>query len=1138
MGKVSAASLPIRIKNLMRGTRNPFEVVSSARGQLSARQMPALAKALAFKHYQGRPAFPYLFPREIEDLRRDDRSLAPVRLAVEIHWTASLLSNYVGRINSYLSIKHLIEAKLWQEDYAAALKELGKLIQQCGVSLWTIEIQQALLQLAEGLPAQKAFTRDIRTRRETENSVAYIAFHSSIRNENTTQIFSFIDHFTDRIRTNLNDGSFRGWLLYRICDRWEPNEESTSALLRCENASSLIDIFETFMRVAIRTIENRQVGDIAFSEAVGLLEEIQDPRIRHIRNISGDKTRIFDDAQYPLTADAYYRSNFNHAIELGRSAITAGEPDGSVLEFVARSYLRRTNTGKESSEKPAIIADLMRLLGEEFEIDAFFSLAKLAINLRFTSIPATFEELVWDQVSTDPLKKPHLTLHSYLASSRISKDLSLSLNLPSTSTLKTIIEESRSASILIAWRTIEPITSPELIDLDSDAARDSLALSEYLCFAKAEWAKILDIPDSLLQACDVVVRRRAQRLYARALLESGSLHEAVMFIVTGVLKDSGLQFQLPVQEVCRKLDKAYRKQHAGDLSTSIVLDIGCRTDSSHETIRAYAYEDLLHFHKLERPSQLAACVTSFTLEHIIYYLRNLCTLEILERSLAFSGTSQVEDERIAVCALLAKLDSSNAAQYEEEIKGLTQRQVIRRGVMRIEESKIFVDSLGLSRWAEKNLGESFKRYKALRAAGMDVGENDLAEALQALSDDEKQLKPLELPVNEAIDLMISMLQKFTHEYFTNPEHGLDYYLSMRIRHGAFSGQLRSPLEAQQIVTQRSSGSGEYKHNTQWRNILFTLEADAWEKIDEALAAFTRSFDATIQNYAATYLQIYSDEKPLGLFRLTITNVFVALISSHMQSDSDIAEFASTCFDYLDGALDGVLEKVRTHIDLVLATEIERHFTDLETNLNTIGTANIHELDSAVRVAQTALAQSLVQLKEWFHRSEATEVPDWTFEQLVRIGLASVTKMHESFLPLLEMELTSLPRLVNLSLFADILFIVFDNIRVHSGLSYPTIRVSAQLDGGKLRVKIVNDVAPTVLTEEKKARVGDIRRKVDEGRFNSGARREGGSGLMKLRNRIRVAEEDSSEFSFGLHDDNTFSLEFALPFHFVRRKEQM
>jgi hypothetical protein len=423
---------------------------------------------------------------------------------------------------------------------------------------------------------------------------------------------------------------------------------------------------------------------------------------------------------------------------------------------------------------------------------------------------------------------------------------------------------------------------------------------------------------------------------------------------------------------------------------------------------------------------------------------------------------------------------------------------------------------------------------------MDVGENDLAAALKQsmLSNDDKHLKPLELPVNEAIDLMISMLRNLTHEYLTNPEHGLDYYLSMRIRHGAFSGQLRSPLEAQQIVTQRSSDSGEYKHNTYWRNMLFNLESSAWEQINEALAAFTRDFDNTIRDYAATYLQINNEEKPHGLFRLPITNVFVALISSHVQSDNDIADFISACFEYLESALDSALLNVRIHIDQVLAIEINRLFSTLENNFRKTGTANIHELDSAVRVAQTALAQSLMQLKDWFHRSESTEVPDWTFEQLVQIGLVSITKMHESFSPKLEMDISTFPRLINLSVFADIFFIVFDNIRVHSGLTSPRITVSSKLEEGKLRVGIVNELAPSVLTDEKKARIEDIRLKVDQGGFGWGARREGGSGLMKLRNRIRVVEEDSTELSFGFNDDQTFAVEFALPFHFVRRKEEM
>jgi hypothetical protein len=40
------------------------------------------------------------------------------------------------------------------------------------------------------------------------------------------------------------------------------------------------------------------------------------------------------------------------------------------------------------------------------------------------------------------------------------------------------------------------------------------------------------------------------------------------------------------------------------------------------------------------------------------------------------------------------------------------------------------------------------------------------------------------------------------EFLTNPDHGLDCYLSMRIRHGTLAGQLRTPLEVEHLITQR------------------------------------------------------------------------------------------------------------------------------------------------------------------------------------------------------------------------------------------------------------------------------------------------------------------------------------------------
>ena len=147
---------------------------------------------------------------------------------------------------------------------------------------------------------------------------------------------------------------------------------------------------------------------------------------------------------------------------------------------------------------------------------------------------------------------------------------------------------------------------------------------------------------------------------------------------------------------------------------------------------------------------------------------------------------------------------------------------------------------GLKRWAEKNLKESYTRYQALQAAGLETFPEGLVQAIRdALLGADVKGPALELPKNEATDLLVVMATKLAAEFLNNQEHGLDCYLSMRIRHGAFAGQLRAPLEKEHIITQRSSGSDQYTSNVYWRNRV-GFSASEWSPFDFILQKIGRA----------------------------------------------------------------------------------------------------------------------------------------------------------------------------------------------------------------------------------------------------------------------------------------------------------
>src|SRR5205823_8304974 len=169
---------------------------------------------------------------------------------------------------------------------------------------------------------------------------------------------------------------------------------------------------------------------------------------------------------------------------------------------------------------------------------------------------------------------------------------------------------------------------------------------------------------------------------------------------------------LPLRDCIEQLDKATRRHLAGKLAVPILVDLYTRNvDDRQRELREFTFADSLLAHHLQRPSELGMIADQFDLLQLIYYLRFVCVPEVTQVSPAFQNSQALEDERLAVCGLLARLDKSNAKLYEREIDEINRRQLIQRGVRQVEQSKISIDLEPLRRWARRNLKDSFTRLK-------------------------------------------------------------------------------------------------------------------------------------------------------------------------------------------------------------------------------------------------------------------------------------------------------------------------------------------------------------------------------------------------------------------------------------------
>jgi hypothetical protein len=548
-------------------------------------------------------------------------------------------------------------------------------------------------------------------------------------------------------------------------------------------------------------------------------------------------------------------------------------------------------------------------------------------------------------------------------------------------------------------------------------------------------------------------------------------------------------------------------------------------------------------HKLKRPSELRTLASQFALRQLVYYLHYICVPEVMEVSTSFSSSQEVENERLMVCRLLIEIDPANANDYEAELREITRKQVIQGGIRQVEQSKVSLDLEPVRRWAERHLKESFARFQSLvsvanlAASGTVALETDepeaesrktlanpqtLSEGLQDLGQDLPAV-----PANEAVSLLINMVSQLLGECYLNPFNGLDCYLSMRIRHGALSGQLRAPLEEERLITQRDSSSEEYLATVFWMHRLEPFGPDIRNGVNERLRSFSRDYDALINSFARDQIQIRSTEREKGLFTATVPQERLVLLAHEIDCSTTFDSFVDLCFAVFWESVEASLEDVRQYIDRTVGPEMQALFLSLMTDIEAIDSDfSIPDLNNAIRSSATKAHQALDQVKNWFRQAKPLPPKTYSFKEIVEIGLQQVRRIYHDFAPGLTIDIGEMPPVGDLTRFSDIFFIIFANIAKHSGIAEtPRTKVSAQLTGSLLRIEVENDVALSSITPDVRARVDGIKAVIEKGGYHQAVRSEGGTGLIKLRN---LAVRDQGMVDFGFGEDDTFVVRVVIP----------
>ncbi|MFM0642879.1 hypothetical protein PQR14_00995 [Paraburkholderia bryophila] len=1063
----------------------------------------------------------------------------------DIYLAAAEVRAFSDILNEFIPLEEEFDGLVLSGEFDAALSLLKRIELRFGFSLWSLSNRFSLLELVSGVDAQKAFASEIRKREDVASALRTFAYFFSLKAERAVSPARYHAAVSKSFTAEGQD-SYSSVSYFNFHTGFYLGSEITNlvAVLVYERGSPLIDRYLTFVRAAqlAAASSTHQKLTPHFEQATrALCERIRDDRLEALlmklnrakslgKNFLGEKSESI--RRYLSIMDDYTKGHYE-SVRNRIDALPYCEKT-SFTELYCRCAARFGGSTDATRGFSLIRQHLIELLikgprtyrafDQLIKSVHMFGYSRWAIEIfalachETTATGRKYREGTFDLgLLNGPAASPrlHLALFGARASDRLVarcltyKFLAFKPNGHPSLTADEEILIPRVRAIRYQASAIK-----QSGDLDG-AIRELNALTHSA--EKIDLIDALSITTSLLtfnlEKGDVTEAARvaAEALCTRPQLSARIQLGEVIYLHNELLSEGSLVGCDIYTTTCFGLFNEY-------YSTAAESDIPIRC------------EQFLMSMGVDRPSAMRSRLPGVSPEVIAFFLYAMCKPEIIDSHVAYETPSEVLDERVAILQWLIELDEARRSVYADEIAQITQKQLIRKGVQAIEKSRIQVDVEGIRNSVDKDFSELYTRFMTLPK---DI--TPYSDVVIRLARDlEHGGVVLVLPRNERYSALLQLVHLVRERFVSSNEHGLDVYLSVGIRHGTLSGQLRSVLEKWHLTSQKGK-SGDYDSNEYWTKSFADdrVNSNDIERMDEALRTLSKSGDDLIAKLRDKWVQIRTEDKNHeGFFNFTVTNQEVLDIGRAIDASKSSGNALDVLFEFLWKKTDSSLSNLRS----ILKSEFKYEFSSvIDTCLNEIG--SVHEAPSSQRLrtallrARTDVQSEIDDIAEWFTRNSEVDVSDYQFDFAVDVAQEMVRRCYPQHT--LQLSRTSETPMTlpgsTLKGVVEIFFIALDNMLKHCGKSEGEVfaKIGRRQTKNSMDIELSSTVTDPVNVIEENQKLQHRLQLVLADETTDTVRREGGSGFFKIAKIVRIDFGSTLRLWFGYNDPAEFSLKIGV-----------
>lgn len=1046
----------------------------------------------------------------------------------EVNWSLLAIRKFSDKIQIFVDKKEEYEKALIIGDYSSANSILDTIEKEVCFSLWGIEQRFMLIEIEKGLKENTKFLNDINEQNKKWFIKRFSHFFSlkaekelSVNQYNISLARLLYRYIESENQVDLHYYNFKLNFLEVEQQTLYPD------FLAIEGYHSIIDKYISLIRILqLAVLENDKDKKAFLDSRIYYLS-------KKVNDFNIDKLRLLIDTNFDfeykpreqdinsLKALDYYTSGeYKKVEELLEEMLIQNPLSIELYEIYLKSLVLQEKElspigQDDSSFQNRILKSLYGiLLRNESMPECLNEIRKIAFNISsIFSLSFYLMNFYKEEVEGKNIFKQQSVLNTKFLNPSFIKFLSdscrkknLSFEFINSSSLAYLFQQQKGTI-----QTIEASNLPE---------NRKRILNAFLYQKNKKYEEAILLWEEMLNEASLknFQREKVLQNLFKCHEELSQFDKCIDLYVDNYFDNPLLVSNIVVDRIKKKIRTAKYK----NVNHTINLPLFYKLTNSEDYDVHTAYECYLIAQGCFTPTELIELVAKDIDEKIIYFLSDICTLDIFKHSPFITSSKHKYNERISVCKSLVLLDSISESEYKDEIERLTKRLIIQKGIQEIDESKIYVNQTGIIETELKNITSIFRRFKMI---GELKSEKDIS-ILSLYSDrmfsykmsDEEDGN--EFSKDPQFDIYKDIFY-FLRDKFLFSNYGLQQYLSARIRHGVLLGEIRPEFENLNLITEKEKGIDSYKDNSNWD--LFTLQLNDAEnvKFQEILSDFSTNIDALInEEILSRSLQIkIEDKNPLGWLDYNFDDLILQISYLAHQDIEGVEEFANAIFSDLWSRTEKNLSDIKAKVNGEIKEKFFELLLKLEQELiNVFG--NIPEqLANNINEARVNIENKLIKVANWFSITESN-ISDFQIEKIVDVSL----EYNKTIIPMKEINCSCLFKGVYYPPLVDLVRIFMDNATKHSGFDDENVKFHVLINEQRdlLNMQFRNPLAPSIDIDNLKTKICSFTLDLNK------SMKEKGSGFHKA---MRIVKTDlihnENDMSLSLNDENEFCIDISL-----------